>query len=184
MEAGIALILTGAYADLSATVHAVELARRTTGILHVVCKANRKGGGKRPLAGETQEQAISLAARLGNQAGIRIHTHILERLTGAPLVRFLCAQRIFCLVLGVNDQKALERKTSLLNLLRHQLQASENWYLPNLWSVVMTPWDAATLERAISEVNRRSQAPLSGKPLLTESEGADIFSTALQHNKN
>ncbi len=156
MEAGIALLLTGASVDLSATIHAVALARRTTGILHTVCKADKKAERKRSAAGETQAQFVSLATRLGNQEGVRIHTHILERLTGEPLIRFLCAHRIFCLVLGVDDRRGFERKTLWVNLLRKQLQASDNWYLPDLWSVVMTPWDASTLERAISEVNSRT----------------------------
>jgi hypothetical protein len=43
-----------------------------------------------------------------------------------------------------------------VNLLREQLQASENWYLPDLWSVIMTPWDASTLEHAISKINSRT----------------------------
>ncbi|HIJ89975.1 MAG: hypothetical protein OEV89_04340 [Desulfobulbaceae bacterium] len=162
MKAGIALLLTGATVDLSATVHAVELARRTTGILHAVCQADSKSGRKSSSARETQEQFVSLATRLSGQEGVRIQTHILERLTGDPLIRFLCAHRIFCLVLGVNDRNGFERKTVWVNLLRKQLQSSDNWYLPDLWSVIMTPWDASTLERAISEVNSRSQALFPG----------------------
>jgi K+-sensing histidine kinase KdpD len=184
MEAGIALLLTGSSADLSATVHAVELAQRTNGILHAVYKADRKGERKRVGARETQEQFVALATRLGSQAGVGIHTHILERLTGEPLIRFLCAHRIFCLVLGVNDKKEFERKTAWVNLLRNQLQTNKNWYLPALWSVIMTPWDASTLEHAISEVNSRSRTVMPGESSLAESERADIFSTVLQHNKN
>jgi len=156
MEAGIALLLTGASADLSATIHAVELARRTTRILHAVCKADRTADGKRSAARERQEEFVSLATKLANQEGVRIHTHILERLTGEPLIRFLCANRIFGLVLGVKDRKGFERKTVWVNLLRKQLQASENWYLPDLWSVVMMPWDASTLEHAVSKINSRT----------------------------
>lgn len=183
MESGIALLLTGASADLSATIHALELARRTTGILHAVCKKGRRSGGKRTAARETPEQLVSLATRLGNQEGVRIHTHILERLTGEPLIRFLCAHRIFCLVLGVNDRKEFMRKGVWLNLLRHQLQTSENWYLPDLWSAVITPWDASTLELAISEINSRSRALPPGKPSLADNARPGIFSTVLQHNK-
>ena len=184
MEAGIALLLTGASVDLSATIHAVALARRTTGILHAVCKADRKVEKKKLAAREAQEQFVSLATRLANQEGVKIHTHILERLTGEPLIRFLCAHRIFCLVLGVNDRKGFERKTLWVNLLRRQLQTSENWYLPDLWSVIMTPWDASTLERAISEVNSRFQAPMPGESSPADSEKTDIFLNVLQHNKN
>ena len=184
MEAGIALLLTGANVDLSATIHAVELSRRTTGILHVVCKADRKADGKKRAERERLEEFVSLATRLANQEGVRIHTHILERLTGEPLIRFMCAHRIFCLVLGVNDRKGFERKTLWVNLLRRQLQTNENWYLQDLWSVIMTPWDATTLERAISEVNSRSQISMPGKTSPTDSEGTDIFLNVLQHNKN
>ena len=180
MEAGIALLLTGAVADPSAVVHAVELARRTTGILHTAYKAERKG----EEASETQKQAVSLLSTLGDQAGVRIHTHILERLTGEPLIRFLCAHRIFCLVLGVTDRKGLKRKSAWVNQLRKQLQTEKNWYLPVLWSVIMTPWDASTLEHAISEVNSRSRTVMPGESSLADSERADIFSTVSQHNKN
>ncbi|MFH1019135.1 MAG: hypothetical protein V1782_00780 [Pseudomonadota bacterium] len=91
-----------------------------------------------------------MATGLGSQEGVSIHTHILDRLTGEPLVRFLCAQRIFCLVLGVGDQQEFARKTAWIDLLRKQLAARENWYLPVLWSVVITPWDDPALERIIT----------------------------------
>lgn len=183
MEAGIALLLTGAVADPSAVVHAVELARRTTGILHTAYKAERKAERKGEEASETQKQAVSLLSTLGDQAGVRIHTHILERLTGEPLIRFLCAHRIFCLVLGVTDRKGLKRKSAWVNLLRKQLQTEKNWYLPVLWSVIMTPWDASTLECVIFEINGRSRAVMPGGSSLADGERADIFSTVLQHNK-
>jgi len=183
MKSGIALLLTGASVDLTATIHAVELARRTTGILHTVSKASRKYDGKSSSLEETSEQYVSLATRIGNQQGVRTHTHILERLTGQPLIRFLCAQRIFCLVLGVNDRKGFERKTVWVNLLRKQLQTSVNWYLPDLWSVIMTPWDAVTLGRAIAEANSRFQTFRPGEFSPDGGEGIDIFSTVLQHNK-
>lgn len=183
MEAGIALLLTGSSADLSATIHAIELARRTTGIVHAVGKKGMQIGGRRSVAREKQQQLVSLATRLGDQEGVRIHTHILERLTGEPLIRFLCAHRIFCLVLGVNDRKGFERKSVWVNLLRRQLQTSEKWYLPDLWSAIMTPWDASTLELAISEINGRSQALMQGEPSPADCERTDIFSTVLQHNK-
>lgn len=183
MKSGIALLLTGASVDLAATIHAVELARRTTGILHTVSKACRKNDVMSFSTEGMPEQYVSLATRIGNQHGVRTHAHILERLTGQPLIRFLCEQRIFCLVLGVNDQKGFERKTVWVNLLRKQLQASVNWYLSDLWSVIMTPWDAVNLGRAIAEANSRFQPSMSGEFSPDGGEGFDIFSTVLQHNK-
>lgn len=159
MEAGIALLLTGACADLPAVVHAIDLAKRTTGIVHAVFRAERNADQKNKAFGETRGEIISLATGLSSQEGVRIHTHILERLSGEPLVRFLCAQRIFCLVFGVSDQQAFERKTAWIDSLRKQLVARENWYLPVLWSVVVTSWDDPALERIITRC--KQSAPSS-----------------------
>lgn len=159
MEAGIALLLTGACADLPAVVHAIDLAKRTTGIVHAVFRTERKADRKSKAFGETRGEIISLATGLGSQEGVSIHTHILERLSGEPLVRFLCAQRIFCLVLGVVDQQAFTRKTTWIDLLRKQLVARDNWYLPVFWSVIITPWDDPALERIITRC--KQSAPSS-----------------------
>ena len=159
MEAGIALLMTGACADLPAVVHAIDLAKRTTGIVHAVFRAERKTERKSKTFGETRGEIISLANGLGSQEGVSIHTHILERLSGEPLVRFLCAQRIFCLVLGVRDQQAFERKTAWIDLLRKHLVTRKNWYLPALWSVIITAWDDPALERIITRC--KQSAPSS-----------------------
>ena len=150
MEAGIALLLTGACADLPAVVHAIDLAKRTTGIVHAVFRAERKADKKNKAFGETRGDLISLATALGHQEGVSIHTHILERMEGEPLLRFLCTQRIFCLVLGVGDQQAFARKSAWVDLLRKQLVARDNWYLPVFWSVIITPWDDPALEHIIA----------------------------------
>ncbi len=159
MEAGIALLLTGTYADLPAVVHAIDLAKRTSGSVHAAFRAERKAERKNKAFGETRGDLISLATGLGSQEGVSIHAHILERLSGEPLLRFLCAQRIFCLVLGVSDQQAFERKTAWIDLLRKQLAARNNWYLPVLWSVVTTPWDDPALEHIITRC--KQSAPSS-----------------------
>lgn len=159
MEAGIALLLTGACADLPAVVHAIDLAKRTTGIVHAVFRAEPKAARKSKVFAETRGDLISLATGLGSREGVSIHTHILERMAGEPLIRFLCTQRIFCLVLGVGDQQAFARKTAWIELLRKQLVARDNWYLPVFWSVIVTPWDDPVLERIISRC--KQSAPSS-----------------------
>lgn len=150
MEAGIAVLLTGACADLPVVVHAIDLAQRTTGIVHAVFRAERKKDRKNEPFSETRRDLISLATELGSEEGVVTHTHILERMSGEPLIRFLCAQRIFCLVLGVSDQQTFERKTVWIDLLRKQLAARDDWYLPVLWAVIITPWDDPALERIIT----------------------------------
>lgn len=154
MEAGIALLLTGACADLPAVVHAIDLAKRTTGIVHVVFRAAPKSASKGKGFAETRGELISLATGLGSQEGVSLQTHILEKIAGEPLLRFLCTQRIFCLVLGVSDQQAFARQTAWIELLRKQLVARDNWYLPVFWSVIVTPWDDPALEYLISRCKR------------------------------
>lgn len=154
MEAGIALLLTGACADLPAVVHAIDLAKRTTGIVHVVFRAEPKPARNGKGFAEIRGELISLATGLGSREGVRIHTHILERMAGEPLLRFLCIQRIFCLVLGVSDQQAFARQTAWIELIRKQLAARDNWYLPAFWSVIVTPWDDYALEHLISRCKR------------------------------
>jgi len=159
MEAGIALLLTGTCADLPVLVHAIDLAKRTTGIVHAVFRVERKEERKNEPFRETRRDLISLTTELGSQEGVDTHTHILERMSGEPLIRFLCAHRIFCLVLGVSDQQTFERKTVWIDLLRRQLAARDNWYLPVLWAVIITPGDDPALERIITRC--KQSAPSS-----------------------
>ncbi|MDP3694707.1 MAG: hypothetical protein Q8R42_01180, partial [Desulfocapsaceae bacterium] len=128
MKTGVALLLRGSPADLSATLHAIELAKRTTGIVHAVFM--EQGGthkGKdpgretendtQPLAG----QFIALANWLGDVAEVTVHIHRLESMADDLLVRFLCNYRIFYLILGAEDRSSLKRKTAWIARLRRRL---------------------------------------------------------------
>ena len=94
MEAGIALLLTGACADLPVVVHAIDLAKRTTGIVHAVFRSERLVDKKNEAFRETRRDIISLTTELGSQEGVDTHTHLLERVSGEPLIRFLCALHV------------------------------------------------------------------------------------------
>ena len=161
MKTGVALLLRGSPADLSATLHAIELAKRTTGIVHAVFM--EQGGthkGKdpgretendtQPLAG----QFIALASWLGDVAEVTVHIHRLESMADELLVRFLCNYRIFCLILGAEDRSSLKRKTAWIERLRRRLGEKEDCFLPQLWSVIIQPWDDLVFARIIAGFTR------------------------------
>jgi len=157
MKTGIALLLRGSPADLSATLHAIELAKRTTGIVHAVFMV--QGGtnkGKNPerqtendpqtLAG----QFIALASWLGDAAEVTVHIHRLESLADELLVRFLCEYRIFCLILGAEDRSSQKRKTAWIARLQRRLGERGDCFLPQLWSVIIPPGDDLVFARIIA----------------------------------
>ena len=157
MNLGIALLLRGSPADLSATLHTIELAKRTTGAVHAVFMepggAGPGEGGEgdsRTLAG----QFIALASWLGDAAGVAIHFHRLESRTDALLLRFLCEYRIFCLVLGADGPRSLKRESAWVARLRHRLAEKEGCFLPHLWSVIIPPWDDHAITRIMAGFSR------------------------------
>ena len=107
MNSGIALLLRGSSADLSAALHSIELARRTTGVVHAVFLEQGQQG-QRNDAGEERQteqqgwkgQLAALAGLFGGAEKVTVHIHLLESLADEPLLRFLCEYRIFCLILG------------------------------------------------------------------------------------
>ena len=161
MKTGVALLLRGSPADLSATLHAIELAKRTTGIMHAVFmeqggKHKGKDPGRetendtQPLAG----QFIALANWLGDVAEVTVHIHRLESMADDLLVRFLCNYRIFYLILGAEDRSSLKRKTAWIARLRRRLDEKDDCFLPQLWSVIIQPWDDLVFARIIAGFKR------------------------------
>lgn len=161
MNVGIALLLRGSPADLSATIHAIELAKRTTGVVHAVFM--EQGGadkGKDP--GEETEydtqtlngQLIALASWLGDVEEVSIHIHRLESMADELLVQFFCEYRIFCLILGATDRSALKRKTAWIERLRRRLSDRKDCFLLHLWSVIIPPWDDLTFAHIIAGFTR------------------------------
>ena len=161
MKTGIALLLRGSPADLSATLHAIELAKRTTGIVHAVFM-EQGGTNKGKNHGEETEnntqdlagQFIALASWLGDVKEVAIHIHRLESMADELMVRFLCKYRIFCLILGAEDRSSLKRKTAWIERLRRRLGEKGDCYLPQLWSVIIPPWDDLVFARIIAGFTR------------------------------
>lgn len=155
MTVGIALLLKGSSADLSATLHAIELAKRTTGVVHAVFVGNQVAleRGKREDAGWA-EQFVALVRWLGDVEQVSVHIHLLESLADDLLVRFCCTYRIFCLVLGAGNREAIIRKTAWFEQLRRQIAKEQKWFLPTLWSVIIEPWEEPVFEQIINRMKK------------------------------
>ena len=161
MKTGVALLLRGSPADLSATLHAIELAKRTTGIVHAVFMEQGGIHKKKDSERETENnpqpltgQFIALASWLGDVAEVTVHIHRLESMADELLIRFFCNYRIFCLILGAEDRSSLKRKTAWIARLRRRLGEREDCFLPQLWSVIIPPWDDLEFARIISGFTR------------------------------
>ena len=161
MDLGIALLLRGSSADLSAILHAIELAKRTSRVVHaVILKQGGTGTGRDPEEEANYNrdsgtgQLITLVRLLGDEKDVTIHIHMLEGQADDLLIHFVCEHRICCLVQGAGNQKAVQRKTAWIERLRHRLSGKEDCFLPPPWSVIIQPWDDAAFEETISGFNR------------------------------
>ncbi|MFZ5775243.1 MAG: hypothetical protein ACOY3Z_07150 [Thermodesulfobacteriota bacterium] len=159
MDSGIALLLGGSSADLSAILHAIELARRTTGIVHVVFLDSHAPPSPRlasaakdaTSAGRSQAgQLIALTSWLGNAEEVVIHIHHLQALHDGEMINFIREYRIFCLIVGADDRGAAKRHANWLNRIRHRLAGKDGVTAASLWSVITEPWDAPTVARMIT----------------------------------
>lgn len=162
MPLGIALLLKGSSADLSATLHAIELAKRTTGIVHAVFVEKRGETATGAVHAEARgrenrrriEQFVALTRWLGDAERVSIHIHTLESPADDLLVRFCCTYRIFCLVLGAGDRAATERKAAWFERLRRRLSGERDWFLPAPWSVIIEPWEEPVFEQVINRLKK------------------------------
>lgn len=163
MTSGIALLLNGSMADLSATVHAIALAKRTASVVHAVFVEtdgrgqNAGGEGDRPDGLETGGRAaqfIALACWLGDVEQVRVHVHTLESWADELLVRFCSTYRIFCLVLGARDREAIVRKAAWFERFRRRIAGERDWFLPLPWSVIIAPWEKPVFEQMLNRLKQ------------------------------
>jgi hypothetical protein len=167
MTGGIALLLRGSPVDLPAAFRAIELAKRTTGVVHaVLVEQGEEDTGKdsgeevnsemRMLAG----QFIALAGWMGDVEGVTIHVHTLDSPADELLILFLCRYQIFCLIFGVESQRLLRRKTVWVAQIRRLLAKRADCFCPRLWSVIIPPGDereyADLIDRCVQATGRDS----------------------------
>lgn len=161
MQLGIALLLRDISPDLAATVHAIELAKRTGGIVHAIFTG---AGDQRRNSSDTEEtqqnrstsiaQIVSLAMWWSEKQGVKVHLHMLDSLGDTALLRLCSAYRIYCLVAGVGNRQSLKREVMRVARLRKRLAGSGNSDHPILWSVIIRAWRDSAFEPIVNRFEK------------------------------
>ena len=159
-ESGIALLLRGDAADLFASLHALELAKRTGKIVHAVVigrsgKEESVVTGIKGLGDNHFQDSMLLAVWLGQAEGLRVCWHTLLDAADDELVGFFRTHRIFCLITGSRTRKAMQRKIRWLEKLRGRLLDDAHWYPRSFWLLVTEPWDNTMFERVVQQLPSR-----------------------------
>lgn len=154
-EAGIAVLIKGDSADLFASLHAIELAKRTGKIVHAVVIGRDGGTVSGGPGAKNVQDPILLAAWLGQAEGLQIRWHTLLDAADEELLGFFRAHRIFCLIAGARSKAAMERKTRWLEELRGKLLNDAHWYPSAFWVLVTEPWDNEMFDRVVQQLSSR-----------------------------
>lgn len=156
-EAGIALLIKGNSADLCASLHAFELAKRTDKIVHALILGRDRGavpaGSNVKDVGDRFQDPILLAAWLGQAEGLRVCWHTLLDAADEELLDFFRTHRIFCLIAGARSKKAMHSKTRWLEGLRSKLLNDAHWYPRAFWVLVTEPWDSTMFDRVVQQLS-------------------------------
>ena len=152
-ESGIALLIRGNSGDFLASLHAIELAKRTGKILHAVI-IGRNG---ESLADDVDccDDPMLLAAWVGRAEGLRIRWHTLLDAADDELLGFFRTYRIFCLVVGARSKKAMRRKIRWIDELRGKLLSDARWFSRAFWVLVAEPCDFTMFERVGLQLSSR-----------------------------
>jgi len=144
-SSGIAVLIKGNSGDLFASMHAIELAKRTGKTVHALV-VGRNGEGVS--VGDTRfDDPMLLAAWFGHAEGLRIRWHLLLDAADEDLLGFFHTYRIFCLIVGASSRMAMRRKTRWLEDLRGRLLSDAKWYSRAFWVLVAEPSDKRMFER-------------------------------------
>ncbi len=169
MENGIAILIKGDSADLQASLHAIELATRTTKVVHAVLFGmdEKSGDGNRD---NRFRDPLLNAVWLGQARGVTVHCHTLTHASHEELLAFFRANRIFCLIIGAQSPPAERQEVQWVEELRRKLESDAHWYLHTFWVLVTKPWDNTAFERVVRQLPPRQ--PNQPDPPQTEAPGS------------
>lgn len=164
-DSGIAVLLKGDSVDLFASLHAIELAKRTGKIIHAVVigrNGENVSGGTvaKGVVDNRFEDPILFATWLGQVEEVEIRWHTLLDATDDELIGFFRTCRIFCLIAGAKSKKAMQRKTRWLEELRGKLINDVHWYPQAFWVLVTGPWDNTMFERVVRKLSSRGSGTI------------------------
>jgi hypothetical protein len=155
MSQNIALLITGCYADLYASMKALQVAGRTDAHMHVLqmtedqadCASRRK-----KMQPHEVSYLIGLIAWLAEIERIGITFHVLGKEPDREIVEFLRRHDITCLVAGAYDRKSLQQRNDWLQTLQKQLGADKLWFQRSFQVLVTLPWDDVPFNRALQQL--------------------------------
>lgn len=160
MSQKIALLITGCYADLYASLQALQVAGRTDARIHVLQMTEQRlecPDTSNKMQPDEITDLIGLIAWLGEVERIDISFHIFGKETEEELVEFLRNNDITCLVAGAHDKLSLHKKNKWLQSLREQLGSDRLWFHRSFQVLVTLPWDDAPFNRVLQQLGYKKK---------------------------
>ena len=160
MSQKIALLITGCYADLYASLQALQVAGRTDAQIHVLQMTEDKtdcSGTTKKMQSEEISDLIGLIAWLGEIERIGISFHVFGKDSKKELLEFLRRNNITCLVAGAHDKQSLLKKNKWLHGLQEQLGSDELWFQRSFQVLVTLPWDDAPFNRILQQLGYKQR---------------------------
>lgn len=155
MSQNIALLITGCYADLYASMQALQVAGRTDARIHVLQTAGDKtdcSGTRKKMQPDEISDLIGLIAWLGEIERISISFHVFGKDAEKELIEFLRRNDITCLVAGAHDKESLQEKNDWLQNIQEELRADKLWFQRSFQVLVTLPWDDAPFNRVLQQL--------------------------------
>jgi hypothetical protein len=166
MSQKIALLITGCYADLYASMQALQVAGRTDARIHVLqmngdnvdCARARK-----KMQPEEIADLIGLIAWLAEIERIGVSFHVFGQEAEKELIEFLRRNDITCLVAGAHDRQSLQEKNEWLQSIQKQLGSDKLWFQRSFQVLVTLPWDDVPFSRVLQQLGYKKRQAGSQK---------------------
>jgi hypothetical protein len=155
MSQNIALLITGCYADLYASMKALQVAGRTDAHLHVLQLPGNQAyciSARKKMKPEEVSDLIGLIAWLAEIERVGITFHVFGEESEKELVEFLRRHDITCLIAGAHDRQSLRQRNDWLQALQEQLGADKLWFQRSFQVLVTLPWDDVPFNRALQQL--------------------------------
>ena len=166
MSQKIALLITGCYADLYASMQALQVAGRTDARIHVL---QMTGGNadcaraRKKMQPEEISDLVGLIAWLAEIERIGVSFHVFGKESEKELIEFLRQNDITCLVAGAHDSQSLEEKNHWLQSLQERLGSDKLWFQRSFQVLVTLPWDDVPFNRALQQLGYKKRQAGSHK---------------------
>jgi len=160
MSQKIALLITGCYADLYASMQALQVAERTDGRIYVLQMTDGRAactGARRKMQSEEITDLIGLIAWLGEIERIGVSFNVFGRESEKELTEFLRRHEITCLVAGAHDNQSLKQKKEWLRTLQDKLGSDKLWFQRSMQVLVTLPWDDVPFNKALQQLGYKGR---------------------------